>query len=55
MEALLFGIDVFFMLILVFGVVRREKKKNPAPNLGFFAYFDAEINQRERKRGRNRA
>lgn len=41
MEALLFTLDVFFMALLVWSVLRIERKKGVEENLGFFAFREA--------------
>jgi hypothetical protein len=38
MEGLLLGLDVLFMIVLLFSVIR--KHKGASTNLGFFAFFD---------------
>ena len=38
MEAFLFSLDVFFMIILLFSVIR--KNNGTSVNLGFFAFLE---------------
>jgi len=40
MESILFTLDVFFMVLLVWAVFRAEKKAPQFRDLGFFAYRD---------------
>lgn len=40
MESILFTLDVFFMLLLVWAVSRAERKAPQFRELGFFAYRD---------------
>jgi hypothetical protein len=43
LESFLFTLDVFFVFLLSLAVVKRSKKKSPAPDLGIFAYSAKKI------------
>lgn len=45
MESILFTLDVFFMVLLVWAIFRAEKKAPQFRDLGFFAYRDLQRDQ----------